>query len=194
VKKEVDLGPCRPDLVLYDQKGRVVAIIEVVVTHKPEHYVYDHCHNNNISLLIFRLYDSEDLEKLNDKLLYPSGDLICIAPRCSSCKGPLSLRKYYRTDIDCWKCNAQVPAGVISAGKVVLLPNEFNSMDKDIFGQHGVLLVNNNRKGGGGFSVACRMCGAWDGRQPYIAKYSRGKDKKPVAEVLWCEKCKRILD
>jgi hypothetical protein len=58
----------KPDIALFDKTGKVFAVIEIVVTHKPEDTVIKYYKENNIVLIQIELDSENDLENIDNKL------------------------------------------------------------------------------------------------------------------------------
>jgi ssDNA-binding Zn-finger/Zn-ribbon topoisomerase 1 len=84
VEFEYDLGSCRPDIALLDASGKVIAVIEVVVTHEPEPKVIDYYEQQKIGLVIFRLKSEADLSKISSSM-DPDDVQSCLNPTCKRC-------------------------------------------------------------------------------------------------------------
>ncbi|MDR0556734.1 MAG: hypothetical protein LBG43_02530 [Treponema sp.] len=85
VKEEYNMELCRPDIALFDEKGNIFVIIEIVVTHKPEDSVKKYYKENNIILIQIELDSENDLEKIDEKLKSPSVVDFCFNPKCENC-------------------------------------------------------------------------------------------------------------
>ena len=82
VKIEHSLDGCRPDLVLLDALGRVLFIIEIIVTHEPENNVIEYCKKNGMVLIKINLDDLNDLENIDNKINRPSEVILFSQMRC----------------------------------------------------------------------------------------------------------------
>jgi len=78
VKDEYDMKICRPDIALFDARGNVPAVIEVVVTHEPEEAVKYYYKKNNIVLIKIVLDSLKDLENIENKVKTSSDVNICL--------------------------------------------------------------------------------------------------------------------
>ena len=68
IKQEYVLGVCRPDIALIDKAEKVLAVIEIVVTHEPEECVMQYYKENKITLIRIDLTSEEDLNKIEGLL------------------------------------------------------------------------------------------------------------------------------
>lgn len=105
VKEEYDLKFCQPDIALLDVDGRVIVVIEIVVTHKPEEIVLHHYERDGIVLIQINLSSDEDLEKIEEKITCPDVVTFCLNSECSNFKKYTSERKLVFTDAKCKRCN-----------------------------------------------------------------------------------------
>src|SRR5690554_7341754 len=71
VKVEHNMTVCQPDIVLFDGEDKVFAVVEVVVTHKPEEGVLQFYRDNNIILIQINLTSDKDIEELDTKIANP---------------------------------------------------------------------------------------------------------------------------
>ncbi|GAB6390910.1 MAG: competence protein CoiA family protein [Treponematales bacterium] len=72
VKAEHDMKVCRPDIALFDGNGRVITVIEIVVTHEPEEAAITYYKENGIVLIQINLDSEDDLERVDEKIKVPS--------------------------------------------------------------------------------------------------------------------------
>ena len=79
---EFDLGVCRPDILLFDSDKRPIIAIEIVVTHKPEPQVEEYYKKNGIVLCQINLSSNDDLDYIEEKLLFPDVVNFCLVPDC----------------------------------------------------------------------------------------------------------------
>lgn len=71
VEVEQDLGACQPDIALFDINGKIIIVIEVVVTHKPEQHAMNFYNENKIGCLQINVENFEDSENIEYKLSNP---------------------------------------------------------------------------------------------------------------------------
>jgi len=72
VKDEYNLEVCRPDIALINEAGIVSIIIEIVHKHEPENNVFEYCKKNKTVLIRIKLDSLDDLENLNNKIIFPT--------------------------------------------------------------------------------------------------------------------------
>jgi len=80
-KIEFNLKECRPDIALFDQNGRVFAVIEVVYKHPPEDGTRKFYKDNQICLIQVDVSSDEDLENIEYKVKNPTSVDACFAQR-----------------------------------------------------------------------------------------------------------------
>lgn len=120
VKVEHTLAVCKPDIALFDENGKVFAVIEIVVTHKPEESVLKFYRDNNIILIQKNLHHDNDIYELEKAVFYPTHTTTeCVIPIfCEKCNGRNKHTKYfvsYKTT--CENCETQNLVCYIDKGK-----------------------------------------------------------------------------
>lgn len=68
VKVEYNMTVCQPDIALFDSDDKVFAVVEVVVSHKPEERVLKFYNDNNIILIQINLKSDKDIDELESKI------------------------------------------------------------------------------------------------------------------------------
>ena len=188
VELEVPIGNCRPDIVVYGKNDRILAFIEIVVTHYPESYVYDYCNDNNISLLIFRVCNIQDVMNLAEKeKLDPGKNMVCIAPRCPECKSIAKTKNYYIFETNCWYCDHRMPVIFVTVDGTISEPKQFTEYDQTIARANGILL-----KKASPWNLwfnACTECQRCLGENLFRKYWGELHQDNLHSEVLWCEKC-----
>src|SRR5690606_18808850 len=136
VELEHCLDECRPDLSLLDKNGRLVAAIEVVVTHKPEEGVREFYRQNNIALIELHLTSETDLDNITDKLAHADAVDICLeSRRCSRCshfQQPILMRII---DAACYSCKAKMRVPFIEGDEdrgSYVGPERFSNKEREI--------------------------------------------------------------
>lgn len=193
VELEVSVGTCRPDIVLYAGDGRVLAFIEIVVSHFPEEYVFQYCKKNNISLLVIKIETIENvlaLESCKNLALAECSE--CLTRKCSKCKEPLKQRRLHVIDIKCWKCQRPMMMALVATRLNIIHTEEFNEYDLSVARKFDVLIIEQFSKTEGGRYLAntCRSCGAFLGKRYLHDYYGEVFGSGPVNKVLWCDSCK----
>ena len=107
---------CQPDIALFDFENKVFAVIEVVVTHKPEEKVLTFYLENNIILIQINLTSEEDIENWKDKISKPDIVEICFNPKCKTCGHFQHKTKMTIVEGPCWKCHSSMKVSIIEGG------------------------------------------------------------------------------
>jgi len=81
-KDEYPMEKCRADIALIGQEGKLFSVIELVVTHKPEEAAIAYYKENKIALIQILLESDDDLEKIDEKINFPTSVDYCINPQC----------------------------------------------------------------------------------------------------------------
>jgi hypothetical protein len=82
VKEEYQMENCRADIALLGQEGKPFAVIEIVVTHKPEEVAITYYKENKIVLIQVELDTEDDLENIDAKINKPTSIDYCFNPKC----------------------------------------------------------------------------------------------------------------
>jgi len=80
-KEEYQMENCRADIVLL-QGDDPIAVIEIIVTHKPEETAIEYYKNNKIVLIQIELENDDDLEKIDAKINKPTSIDYCFNLNC----------------------------------------------------------------------------------------------------------------
>jgi hypothetical protein len=84
IKEEYNLVECRPDIALLDEDEGVVAVVEIVVTHKPEESVLQYYKMNHIVLIQIDVSSEDDLKRVEEKAKNPSTVELCLNSKCTN--------------------------------------------------------------------------------------------------------------
>jgi ssDNA-binding Zn-finger/Zn-ribbon topoisomerase 1 len=79
---EYQMGNCRADIALLGQEGKPIAVIEIVVTHKPEETAIAYYKDNKIVLIQIELESEDDLDRIEAKINKPTSIDYCFNHRC----------------------------------------------------------------------------------------------------------------
>jgi hypothetical protein len=104
IKEEYALGECRADIVLLDKEENVLAVIELVVTHKPEESVLQYYKEKKITFIQINLTSEEDLIKVEEKIKNPDIVDLCLSPKCQNRDKYKISRKVIFFPIRCRHC------------------------------------------------------------------------------------------
>ncbi|WP_162481642.1 competence protein CoiA family protein [Treponema endosymbiont of Eucomonympha sp.] len=69
-KGEYDMGVCRPDIALFNEKGNTPIVIEIVDTHPPEANAIEHYAKNGITPILVNVSSLNDLENVENIIKY----------------------------------------------------------------------------------------------------------------------------
>lgn len=111
--EECNLGSCKPDIGLLGKKEKVVAAIEVVVTHCPEITSAEHYKKEGIPLIIFKLKSDTELSRASEEVLSPDLVEACLNPKCPNCNEHMSRLSLLLIDGKCWKCNSPMKVAAL---------------------------------------------------------------------------------
>ncbi|MEP7074346.1 MAG: hypothetical protein ABI878_00940 [Acidobacteriota bacterium] len=141
VALEHSLSICRPDISLFDDDGRVYAVIEAVVTHAPDNAVKDYYRMNGITLIELHLDSDAVLNDVSTKL--SSADHVQLCPdrkRCRDCghfQEPIEMKL---VEAPCYGCNTKMKVPFIegdhSRGSHIG-PDQFSQKEMAIAREHG---------------------------------------------------------
>ena len=140
VRLEYSLTECRPDLVLLDAEKKVFAVIEIVVTHKPETEVLSYYKKNNIVLIQINLASDEDLNNFDEKFRNPDIVSICFNPKCATCGHYVNKSTMMIIDGPCYKCGHTMKVAVKSEYYSTIGPDEFSSEEIEVARKHGAII------------------------------------------------------
>lgn len=173
VELEYDLGVCKPDIALLDQVNRVIAVIEIVVTHKPEEKVLDYYQQNSITLVQYDLTSDESLQRLDHAYLDPNYVALCLNPKCRRCQEYMYKKSLLIIDGQCWKCSKSMRVAALTGeggyiGNEDLIPSEI-----ELANQRGANLVSRYSKTVRERYVAntCRNCSSFVGNHYLFTDY-----------------------
>jgi hypothetical protein len=204
LKVEHDLGACQPDIALLDNDNKVIAVVEVVVTHKPEKQVIDFYQRNNIILIQLNLTSDNDLNEIENKISNPDFVSFCFNPKCRVCERFLQKKKMTIIDGPCWKCGNTMKIATVSSGNggyirglnSNLSPNEFTTDEVAFARDKGVILKEQFSKTTNDKYLAnsCIKCGAFAGNfylfPHYIAPAGYGQLPSETFDIGYhCERC-----
>lgn len=165
---EKNLEDCRPDIALLDNDNNVRALLEIVVSHRPDKKVLDYCRRQNIPLLIFRIHSAESLEALHIyRNLDPTTVLYCLRDRCSHCGAPLFHKHLFIINNSCWRCGAPMKLAAMKINKTLHGITHFSKNDREIARSNGVIFREyfNKKTRQRELAAACPNCGIVTGNR-----------------------------
>jgi hypothetical protein len=141
VKTEYNMNVCQPDIALFNSAGRLFAVIEIIVTHKPEDKVVAYYKDNNIILIEIILASDDDINNIEQKISNPDLIDFCYNPKCPVCGEFQTKKELVILDAHCRRCgNPMKVTYIILTNTGHLTPPEFNDNDIKIARTNGVIL------------------------------------------------------
>ncbi len=207
VKLEYNLKECQPDIALLDDENNVYAIIEVIVTHKPDKNALNYYKNNNIVLIECMLTNDLDLVDIDLKLKKPDSVNVCHNHKCKKCGNYLTKLHMYINEAACYRCGNNLKYAYIMSqtGDMVrgqsnhIYPDDFNNKEINLARSNGVVLKKQYSKTSGYSYLAnsCNNCNTFIGNHymftEYISQEDYSEAEKNKHDVGYqCEHCNRI--
>ncbi len=201
---EFKLDECQPDIVLFNYEGSAFAVIEVVVTHKPEKKVLEYYINNDIILIQYNLTSDIVLEDIEKRLTSPDLVSICFNPKCETCGNYLHKSKMMIINALCYRCNSEIKCATIyspNGGRVrgggnFIKPDEFRNNEVSFARSKGVLLKKRYSKTSGYSYLAniCGNCNAFIGNTYLFLNYISQVDYSDISSDSYdigyhCQNC-----
>jgi hypothetical protein len=140
VKDEYYMNVCKPDIALFDEKGKVFAVVEVVVTHRPEENVIKYYHDNNIILIQIELDSENDLDNIDEKIKKPSIVDCCLNPKCQICGEYMIKKDLIVLNEHCCNCGNSMKVCYIKTDLGYKTPFKFNEYEINFAKSKDVLL------------------------------------------------------
>lgn len=151
VQLERVVGSYIPDLSLLDKDGRVIFVIEIVVTHSPEQSALGYYSQNNINVIQYDIKSEDDLVNVEKRLAVPDIVDVCRNPKCRICGGHQGERRLMIIDTSCYGCKSPVKVAIgigapnssglyngASEHGPVYSPREFSAKEVRLAREHGV--------------------------------------------------------
>lgn len=182
VKVEYNLTVCQPDIALLDNDDNVFAVVEVVVTHKPEENVIKYYTENNIILVQINLKSDKDIDDLEQKISKPDFVGTCFNPKCDKCGNYKHITRMIIVDGCCWKCKSKMKVACImndmGRGGTIVGPEEFSPQEVEFAQSKGAIIKYNfsqtqRRKY---LSNTCPKCGRFIGEFYLFTQYGQPAD------------------
>jgi hypothetical protein len=188
-KDEYDIKTCRPDIALFDETGKVFAVIEIVVTHKPEDNAIKYYKENNIILIQIVLDSENDLENIDNKLKNPSIVDCCFNPKCRICGSYKTKKELVIVNTSCYRCGRPIKICYVLLNRNFIGPGVLDKNEIDFAKSKGVLLEMRFSKTTNEKYLAnvCPNCKAFIG-DFFIHEYVGGNDPK-YNIGYFCENC-----
>ena len=131
VEVEKRVGRSVGDVVMYDDIGEPIKVIEVVVTHPPTEESIDNYREMGVHMLEYHLGTFDQLAELltGDEIHFAPNDM-CRSPKCKKCDSiPVSRNMFYRW-LRCTECDefSKIPfVQVTSIFRDTSKPDPYNS-------------------------------------------------------------------
>ncbi|KAM3104390.1 hypothetical protein, partial [Phormidesmis sp. 146-33] len=162
---------------------KVIAVIEVVVTHAPEQAALDYYKRNQITVVTYTLESDEDTRRLDSPTLKPDRVNLCTTPKCPKCGSHTSRKRLLIIDSNCWKCTAPMKVAALRGDMGYLGAGDFVASDIQLANQHGASLQSHYSQTARERYIAntCLRCKAFVGSHylfgDYIANPSCGRQE-----------------
>ncbi len=197
VTMEKNIDEYRPDIALLDSAQKPLALIEIVVTHRPDSRVLDYCNRQQIPLLIFRIDNAEALEALGlYRNLEPTLVLYCPLNRCEKCGAPVFIKRIYFLNGRCWRCGGPMKIALMDINNKIYGPDYFSDNDRQYAREHGVVFRQHLNKTTQRTTTAlgCPNCGVVTSSR-YLGFHKKSITKAPGAfRGNICLKCRQHVD
>lgn len=118
IEEEYDLRVCRPDIALSDINKKIIAAIEIVVTHEPGENALKHYRENGITLIQINVNSEEDLDLVEEKITNPDILNYCINPECPNFDFHSTNRKLKVGFVGCKNCGHKVKTFLLESDSV----------------------------------------------------------------------------
>ena len=164
VVEECDLGICKPDIALLDDECKVILVIEVVVSHKPEPSVLRYYEEKKITCLQIKVDNFEDCENIENKLSHPTEVNLCVNPICSNCGNAMNSPKLVTVVGKCYKCSNDIRVAMkVAAPNNLQCPRDFTEEEVEMARSMGVKveLRYRNPISRNYFANMCENCNAF---------------------------------
>lgn len=194
------LGECRPDVALLNDSGKLVAAIEVVVTHRPEESVREFYRQNKIVLIELHLKSETDLDNVIEKLANADVVDVCLnggrCPKCFYFQQPIVMRII---DVSCHSCNSKIRVPFIEGDHARgshIGPDGFSQEERELAKSHGAKIEwqysrTLNTKY---WAATCGRCNKFVGRNylftSYVSLANYGEYQSTEIPLgYFCENC-----
>ena len=175
IREEHDLKVCRPDIALLNNNGKVIAAIEIVVTHAPEENAIKYYKENGITLIQLNLQSEEDLFKVKEKITNPDRVNFCLKPNCPAFDFHKINRKLIVGFVRCRNCGSKIKSYRLEVDSVFGKMNTDNLTENELklLVEHGVQMkVKTDRLTG--INIPVIKCVNCENRNRMIkSKYNR---------------------
>lgn len=165
ISLEHNLNTCQPDIALLNEAGEVYAVIEVVVSHKPEESTLQYYSDNGIVLLQINLKSDRDLMEYPKRLYQPDRVTLCVNPKCVNCGAYQRKRKLWVIDGPCWKCSQPMKVASVETAMESILIEKFNEEELRLAKENGAIIQKRYSKTAEGSYLVnvCKSCNSFAG-------------------------------
>lgn len=163
------LEKCRADIALIDKADQVVAVIEIVVSHKPEESVVQFYKEKKITLIQINLTSDEDLNKIEEKAKAPDLVDLCLSHKCQNRDKYKTAREIVAFRRQCGSC--------------------FGLIEDLFINTHGIFGINRSRDFTDEEINRVKSMASEKGIEVAIKTNDPTKERYPV---LVCGNCKRM--
>ena len=192
---ECDLSVCKPDIVLLDSDGKVIIVVEIVVTHKPEPEALEYYEKNKIACLQILVNNFSDCEHIEEKLSLPYDVNLCPNPVCDKCGRVKNKAKMVIIPASCWKCGHEMKVAMIVANneRGIKSASYFNEKEISIANSMGANIAKRYSKTVEDSYMAnvCEHCNAFIG-EFYMDDYYYSQPEKEKDLPYICFHCNEM--
>lgn len=191
VRLEYELDSCRPDIALLDENGKVVIVIEVVVTHRTTSEAIAYYNKHKIACLQVYVSDFKDCDLVEYKLMHPDYVNLCPTPNCKICDHKMQKAKMVIMDYPCWRCGKDMKIAMIDANHgQILTPEVFTHEEVKFANVNGAFIKLNysNTIKESYFANTCNHCKAFIG-QHHMHDYYDIQNRKELELGYKCLNC-----
>ncbi len=188
---EYNLGECKPDIALLDENNKVIIVVEIVVTHKPEELVLKYYEDNRIACLQLFVDDFHDCNNVKHKLSHPNKVNLCPNPICSNCGRYKQRAKIEIIGTDCWRCGRPMKiAMMVSKNEQYAHPTNFTRDEVELANSLGANVKEMYSKAQARRYMAntCKYCNAFVG-DLHLHDYYYLRPEKESGDVFKCFYC-----
>jgi hypothetical protein len=161
IKQEFVMDCVRPDIALFDENEKLFAVIEVVVTHKPEDAALSYYKRNNVIIITIIVESYDDYKNIEDKISNPNSVDFCSNQKCQNC-GRYSIKKRIFSPVEpCYECKA-------FSKEIIWVKGSFNENRGDTSYNKEVFLIEESKEerlfvSNGGYErlATCGKCKAF---------------------------------
>jgi hypothetical protein len=193
---EYDMAIVKPNIALLDEANKVIIVIEVIVTHKPEEKTIQFYKDNNIIVIEIVLSSNEDLDNIDKKIGEPDKVGACRNPKCSTHKTGMHRTMITIAESFCWKCEAPMKLAFYQMAGSTFGPGTFDQKELEFARSKGVVIKEQYSRTANERYLAntCPKCGSFIGDHYLFSDYAAPADFGEIPSNKYeigfhCEKC-----